>query len=82
MCYIQSRVIGVKINKLPNFLADKPDSKTHAVIMNDSLNPQEPLIIPLQLKGMMNYFPIRKPAIEEFEDPDLPHISMTATGPT
>ena len=49
--------------------------------MNDPLDPQQPLIIPLQLKGMTSYFPIRKPAIEEFEDPDLPHISMTAIEP-
>ena len=52
MCPMQSHVIGVKINKLPKFLADKPDNETHAVIMNNRLDPQEPLIIPLQLKGM------------------------------
>ena len=81
MCPMQSRVVGVKINELPKFLADKPDNETHAVVMNDPLDPQEPLIIPLQLKGVTSYFPIRKPTVGEFEDPDLPHISMTATGP-
>ena len=47
MCPMKSHVIGVKINELPKFLADKPDSETHAVIMNNPLDPQEMLIIPL-----------------------------------
>ena len=47
MCLMQSCFIGIKINELPKFLADKPDSETHAVIMNNPLDPQEMLIIPL-----------------------------------
>ena len=82
MCPMQSRVIGVKINKLLKFLAYKSDSETHTVIIDDPLDPQEPLIIPLQLKSVTSYFPIRKPIVEEFENSDLPHISMIATGPT
>ena len=49
--------------------------------MNDPLDPQDPLIIPLQLKGVTSYFPVRKPSIGEFEDPEIPHINITASAP-
>ena len=52
---IQSRMTGVRINELPKFLAEDPDEKMHAIIVDDPLNPNEPLVIPLALKGVMSY---------------------------
>ena len=46
---------GVRINELPKFLAGDPDEKMHAIIVDDPLNPNEPLVIPLALKGVMSY---------------------------
>ena len=43
----------VWINELPNFLAEDPYEKTNLIIVNDPLNPNEPLIIPLMLKGSL-----------------------------
>ena len=49
MCTMHSRMEGVKINELPEFLSEYPDEKTHAIIFSDWLNPNQPLIIPLVL---------------------------------
>ena len=81
MCPMQHRVNGVRISETPKFLADAPTSKTHAIEVDDPLDPSEPLIIPLQIKGVTSYFSVRKPTVDEYEDEDLPHITMTAEGP-
>ena len=57
---MQIRMALVRINELPKFLAEVLDEKTHAMIVNDLLNPNEPLIILLELKGFTSYFPSRK----------------------
>ena len=72
---------GDKINEIPKFLADDPDEKIHAIIVDDLLNPNEPLIIPLPLKGVPNYFLSRKPKASECEDESIPHIDMTSEAP-
>ena len=46
---------GVRINELPKCLAEDSDEKTHAIIVNDLLKPNQPLIIPLVLKGVISY---------------------------
>ena len=57
---------GVRINELPMLLAEDPDDKTHAIIVNDLLNLNEPLIILLALKGVTSYFLFRKPKVSEY----------------
>ena len=47
---MQSRIAGVRINKLPKFLAEDPYEKAHAIIVDDPMKPNVPLIIPLLLK--------------------------------
>ena len=44
---MQIQTAVVVINELPKFLAEDPDEKTHAIIVNDPLNPNEPVVIPL-----------------------------------
>ena len=68
MCPMQSRMKGVRINEIPKFLGEYLDDKTHTIIVNDMLNPNEPLIILLALKGVTSYFPSRKPKSSEYED--------------
>ena len=65
MCPVHSRMAGVRINEIPKFLAEDPVEKTHAIIVNEPLNPNEPLIIPLLLKGVTSYFPSSKPRESE-----------------
>ena len=78
---MQSWMEGARINDLPKFLAEDPDEKTHEIIVNDPQNPNEPLIIPLVLKGITSYFLSRKPKASEYEDESIPHIDMTIKAP-
>ena len=81
MCPIQSFVAGVKINELPKFLAEDPDDNTHAIIVSDPLNPNQPLIITLVLKGVTRYLLSRKPRVSEYEDESIPHINIISEAP-
>ena len=51
MCPMQSRMAGVNINELPKFSTEDSDEKTHAKIVREPLNHNQPLITPLVLKG-------------------------------
>ena len=75
---IQIWMAGFKISEISKFLAEDLDEKTHAIIVNDPLNPNEPLMIPLALKGVTIYFPSRKPKANEYKDEYIPHIDMTS----
>ena len=81
MCPIKSRMSGININELPRFLSEDPDDNTNAIIVNYTLNPNQPLIIQLILKGVTSYFPSRKPIEIEYEDESIPHIDMTSEAP-
>ena len=71
----------VRINELPKLLAEVLDEKTHAMIVNDLLNPNEPLIILLALKGVTSYFLSRNQKPSEYEDEYIQHIDMTSKAP-
>ena len=66
MCPMQGRMSVVKVNELQTFLAEDPYEKTHAIIVNDLINPNQPLIIPLMLKGVTSYFPSRRPRASDY----------------
>ena len=69
---------GVIINELPKLLAEDPDEKTHSIIVNDPLNTNEPLFIPLTLKRSRVISLSRNPRVSEYEDESIPHIGMKA----
>ena len=81
MCPIQSQMAEVIINDIPKLLEEDPDDKTHAIIVDDPLNLNERLNVPLALKGVTSYFPYRKPKASEYEDEFIPHIDMTSQAP-
>ena len=81
MCPMQSHLAGVRINELPKFLAEDPYEQTHAIIFDDPLNPNEPLITLLVLKGVTMYFPSSKPRESEYSDELIPYIDMTIEAP-
>ena len=81
MCPIQSQMAEVIINDIPKLLEEDPDDKTHAIIVDDPLNLNETLIIPLSLKGVTIYFTSRKPKASEYEDESIPHVDMTSEAP-
>ena len=59
---------GVRINELPEFLAEDPYDNTHVIIVDDPLNPNEPLVILLVLKGLTKYLLSSKPISSKYED--------------
>ena len=63
------------------FLVEDPDEKTHTIIANDPLNPNEPLVILLALKEVTNYLPSRNPRASEYEYESIPHIDTTSKAP-
>ena len=81
MCPMQSFMAGVNINELPEFLAEDSYEKTHAIIVSDPLNPNQPLIIHLVLKGATGYLPSSNPRASKNEDQSIPHINMTSKAP-
>ena len=81
MCPMQSRMAGVIINELPKFLAEDPYEKTRSIIVNNPLNPNEPLVIPLSLKGFTVYLTSRKSREKEYEDESITHINITNEAP-
>ena len=69
---------GVRINELPKFLAKDPNENKHAIIFNEPLKLNQPLIIMLVLNGVTRYFPSRKTISSEYEDELIPYIDMTS----
>ena len=45
------------------------------------MNLNEPLVIPLALKGVTSYFLSRKPRVSEYKHESIPHIDMTSEAP-
>ena len=45
------------------------------------MNPNEPLIVLLALKGVMSYFPCRNSKSSEYEDKYILYIDMTSEEP-
>ena len=80
MCKMQIWMSGLNINEPPKFLSEDIDEKTHDIIVNEPLYPNQPLIIPLVLKGITSYFPYRNPRASEYEDKSIP-IDMPSEAP-
>ena len=59
---------GFSINELPKFLAEVPDEKTHAIIVDDPLNPNQPLIILLVLNRVTSYLPSSNPRAIDYDN--------------
>ena len=75
---IQSRMEGLNINNPPKFLADNTYENTHAIIVNESLNPNQPLIILVMLKGVTIYLPYISTIESDYEDESILNIDMTS----
>ena len=52
LCPMQCRVNDVIVNDLPKFLASDPTDQTHALTIKDPDNPLQPVILPLNLRGV------------------------------
>ena len=70
------------MNDEPKFMALTPTDNHHTIVINGIDQDQQPINIPLSIRGVISYFPSRKPTREEYEgsDPDL-RIEMTIKEP-
>ena len=73
LCPLQMRDNDVRVNDKPNFMFLTPTDNHHAIMINGIYQDQQPINIPLSIRGVISYFPSRKPTREEYEgsDPDL-----------
>ena len=64
LCPMQAQMNDIKVDETPKFLTENPTDIMHAISGKDADGIQ--VTIPLSLKGVTSYFPIRKPTKEEF----------------
>ena len=69
---------GIRVNDELKFMAMTPTDNHHAIVINGINQDQQPINIPLSIRGVIYFIPLRKPTREEYEgsDPDL-RLKMT-----
>ena len=82
LCPLQIRDNDVRVNDKLKFMVLTPTYNHHAIVICGIYQDQQPLNIPLSIKGVISYFPSRKPMWEEYEgsEPEL-RIDMTVEEP-
>ena len=73
---------GLVINKVPKILAPIPSKNMNAIQIMSPFNTTHPIIVPLQLTGIINYFDAKKPTLEEYGDQDILKIELMAEAHT
>ena len=82
LCPFQMRLNDIIVNDLPLAFAKRMDPQLHAIVIPSQRAGQDPLMIPLSLRGVISGFTVRKPTIEEINDPDrFPQYEMTYESP-
>ncbi len=78
LCPMQCCVHDVIVNNLPKFLASDPTDQTHALTIKDPDNPLQPVILPLNLRGVTSLLYVRPVTIDEFNSLDHPRLHLTS----
>ena len=78
LCPMQCRVNDVIVNDLPKLLASDPTDQTHALTIKDPNNPIQPVILPLNLRGVTSLLYVRPVTIDEFNSLDHPRLHLTS----
>ena len=52
ICPMQCRVNGVEVNDTPKIFVKNPTHKSHAIVVSDPVDPENELVIPLELSGV------------------------------
>jgi hypothetical protein len=81
LCPMQCRVNDVIINDVPKICLRNPDDLAHSIQVDDPMNPDVKLHIPLLLCGVTSCFNVRCPSAAEFENDDIPKVKMTYESP-
>ena len=80
ICPMQCRVNGVEINDTPKIFVKNPAERSHAIVVEDPVAPDNSLVIPLQLEGVTSVFTVRAPSQQEYERSDFV-FEMTGESP-
>ncbi len=81
ICLMQCRVQGVTIHDTPKIFVKNPTNNSYAIVVSDPVDPENNLVIPLELVGVTSVFSVRTPTRQEFEDDNKPRILMTREAP-
>ena len=83
LCPNQMRDHGLRVNDEPKFTLDNPQDHHHAITFHGQKRDDgTPFRISMALDGVISYFLIRKPTIEEWDtSPPETHITITADSP-
>jgi hypothetical protein len=74
---MQCHVNGVVINNTPKICNPNPDSLVHAIEVNDPLDLDAKLHVPLLLHGVSCFnVNVCCPSTDKLEDEDIPKINM------
>ena len=61
VCPLQIRDNDVRVNYEPKFMVPVPTDNHHSIVIRGIYQDQQPINIPLSIKGVISYFPSRKP---------------------
>ena len=81
LCPMQCRVNDVVINECPKFLTPDPTDHTHAIIIPDPLDPSNatpPIVLPLQLQGVISYLDVCAPTRESWTSGECLRLDLTS----
>ena len=82
---MQMRDNDLRVNDEPKFMVPNPTEDHNAITIphNEDIDNGEPLRIPLSLKGVFTYFPVRRPTKQEYENTPLSRrYTLTADSPS
>jgi hypothetical protein len=78
---MQCLVNDIVINNIPKICLRNPDDLARSIQVDDPMDPDAKLHIPLLLRGVTSCFNVRCPNAAEFEDDEIPKINMTYKSP-
>ena len=81
LCSIQSCMNGVLIDEVSKFLAPILSETMHATQLENIFDATHPIIIPLKLYRVTNFFEVRKLIREEYEEQNILKIELMVEAP-
>ena len=73
---MQCHLNGVQISEVTKFLAENPNENIQVIELDKLFDATYSLIILLQLSEVTSYFDVYSPSVAEYEDNDIPFISL------
>jgi hypothetical protein len=75
---MQCRVNDVTVDETTKFLAVQPTDHTHALTLTDPEDPLLPVILPLELRGVISLLYVRNVHSDEFYSERYPRFHLTS----